>query len=179
VWREFRERRARHRGVPTALWRPVYGDPNDARLFRAWLQLVFDPDRAADLHPRFGASDLRTTAGFMTFRYFRLLGRDLRDLEQPGRFTSYDAIVEYDRACTVHDDMIRIEHLGEDLPRVLARAGYVLDDAQRARLDDWCRARTNVSEHADDAHYYDAETSALVMSRDRLLVEKYGYTPPS
>ncbi|HEX5616065.1 MAG TPA: hypothetical protein VFZ83_13005 [Acidimicrobiia bacterium] len=175
---EHQRLREHQRGTPVELWRPVYSDPTDAGAFRQWLRLVLDPTRARDLHPRFGASDLRHHAGFMTFRYFRLLARDLDDLDRPGQFTSFDAIREYDATSTVHDDMIRIEHLAEDLPRVLTGAGYELDDDQTARLREWCGARTNVSPHEDDAFYYDDETRALVADRERLLVDKYSYAPP-
>lgn len=175
---EHRRLRERHRGIPTALWRPVYTDPTDANAFRQWLRLVFDPTRARDLHPLFGVSELRFAAGFMTFRYFRLFARSLDDLERSDAFATSDAVGAYDATSTVHDDMIRIEHLDEDLPRVLGRAGYGLDPAQTERLREWCSARTNVSPHEADAFYYDAETSAMVADRDQLLVSKYGYRPP-
>ena len=39
--------------------------------------------------------------------------------------------------------------------------------------------KTNVSKHKDFSYYYDKETSDCVNAMEKLIIEKYGYKPPS
>jgi hypothetical protein len=174
VWAE----RARQRSTRTDLWRPVYTHPDDVDAFRAWLRLMFDPERAHELLAPYGRTPLRFHGGFMSFRYFWLLARDRGELEQAGMVDSPDAIREFDRTRTVHDDMIRIEELESELRRVLDRAGYELTPEQDAVLHERCRQKSNVSPHLGVAEYYDDESLELVATRERVLIERYGYQVP-
>ena len=51
-----------------SLWRRVYKDGLDAASFRAWLRLMFDPKRSADIHEVYGNSSLSRFTGFLTYR---------------------------------------------------------------------------------------------------------------
>jgi hypothetical protein len=114
----------------------------------------------------------------MTFRYLRILADDAARLMDPGVLDSLESVRTFDREHTVHDDMIKTECLEPDLLRVLARAGYDLTPRQLADLSDRCRHKTNASPHLRDRDYYDDESLELVATRERFLIEKYGYAPP-
>jgi hypothetical protein len=178
VVQKVRAEQARQRATRTDLWRTAYGDPDDVEVFRRWLRLMFDPERAHELLAPYGRTDLRFAGGFMSFRYFWLLAKDRALMEQPGALGTTEAIAEFDRTLTVHDDMIRIEHLEDELRRVLERAGYELDAAQSQLLHERCRQKTNVSPHRSTRDYYDDESLELVATRERVLVERYGYSVP-
>jgi hypothetical protein len=173
-----RSEQRRQRATRIDLWQPVYTHADDVDAFRAWLRLVLDPDRAHELLEPFGRTDLRHAGGFMSFRYFWLLTDDRALLEQPGRVDSLDAIRTFDREHTVHDDMIRIEHLELDLRRVLDRAGHVLTNAQSEQLHELCDTKTNESEHRSTRDYFDDQTLELVATREAFLATKYGYEGP-
>jgi hypothetical protein len=178
---DTRAERARQRATRTDLWQGVYTDPDDVEAFRAWLRLMFDPQRAHEMPgqpPAYGQTALRFHAGFMTFRYFTLLADDRASLGQAGALDSLEAVREFDRCRTVHDEMIRIEQLEPDLLRILERAGYELRPEQRSELEDRCRRKTNASPHRTDREYFDDESLDLVARRERFLIEKYDYAPP-
>lgn len=182
VLRDARAERARVRNVRTDLWRAVYTDPDDVDAFRGWLRLMFDPARAGELSgqpPRYGQTGLAGHSGFMTFRYFTLLADDRARMADKAALDSLAAIREFDREHTVHDDMIKIECLEPELQRVLARAGYELDDDQQAELHKRCSRKTNESPHRSDREYYDDASLELVATREQFLIDKYAYVPPA
>jgi hypothetical protein len=182
VLQRSKAERARQRATRTDLWRPVYTHPDDVTAFRAWLGLMYDPDRAGEMPgqpPRYGETELCRHGGFMTFRYFTLLADDRARLGQPGTLGSLEEVRAFDREHTVHDDMIRIEDLEAELTRVLKRAGYELDAGQCAELAQRCRTKTNSSPHLRDRDYFDDHALELVATRERFLIEKYGYEPPA
>jgi hypothetical protein len=182
VLSEARAERARLRSVRTDLWRSVYTSPDDITAFRGWLRFMFDPERAPELPgqpPRYGETGLAPHSGFMTFRYLTLLADDRARLAEPGAVDSLDALRQFDRVHTVHDDMIKIEDLEPELLRVLKRAGYELSDAQLATLAEHCRTKTNASEHLTTREYYDDVALELVGTREKFLIDKYGYEPPA
>jgi hypothetical protein len=182
VLRQARSDRERARNVRSDLWRAVYTDPDDVDAFRGWLALMFDPARAGELSgqpPRYGQTALARLGGFMTFRYFTLLADDRARMADVGALDSLDAIREFDRVHTVHDDMIKIECLEPELRRILDRAGYELDDDQVAELHRRCSRKTNESPHRTDREYYDDAALELVATREQFLIDKYGYGPPS
>jgi hypothetical protein len=181
VIRDARDERRRGRAVRSDLWRAVYTHPDDVTAFRGWLRLMFDPERAHELSgqpPRYGETGLAAHAGFMTFRYFTLLADDRARMAPSSALDSLDAVRAFDREHTVHDDMIKIEHLEPELVRVLERAGYELDASRMVTLQRHCNTKTNASEHLTVREYYDDDALELVATRERFLVEKYGYEPP-
>ncbi len=176
--REGRSIQRRQRATRTDLWRPCYTHPDDVDAFRRWLALVMDPDRSHELLAPFGRTDLRRCQGLMAFRYFWLLTDDRTLLEVPGNVDSIEAVEHYDAKHTVHDDMIRIEHLEEDITRVLARASYDLTSVQTQKLAELCRSKTNESPHLPTASYYDDTSLDLVATREVFLAKKYEYVGP-
>ncbi len=178
VIRDLREEAARQRRVRTELWRPLYLDVDDVGAFREWMRLVYEPASASELFPQFGRTPLRFHSGFMTFRYFWNFARDRGRLMQDGVVDTPEQLVDFERSDSLIDDVIVVEHLEQDLARVLEKAGYDLDAVRVERLRELSSVRTNESPHRSARDYFDDATASLVAQRDRFLVDRFELTPP-
>lgn len=156
-------------------WREVYpGTTEDATLFRKWLMLIHDPANRYFLGEGYGESPLSSAYGYMTHRYIYLCCRNLDSLRQ---VDSYLDLAEFDRHSCYIDYFIRQERLEEDLCKALGQIRMVSDSDRRIIYNGGV---TNSSKRSlSPAAYYDDVSIELVTSRDRLLVEKFGYTQPS
>jgi hypothetical protein len=144
----------------------------DRQRFRRWLHLLNDPEYRGDVGEGYGRSPIAEHSGLLTYRYVTLytVGGSGPVLD------TYDKMVAYADEHLLCQDVIRMEHLADDLEAALLAAGYDLDDDQRAAL----RVRTedrreNPSTHRRAAWYYDDETRELVARRDRFVIERHGY----
>lgn len=190
MWRETRAKKALPRASfgryrqskrhPAALWQELYADVNDTAAFRAWLALVLDPGQSHVVDRSYATSGLADLVGFLSWRYLAIFSRDADPLLAPGGFASVEDLVNFDTSDNVCDELIRTDRIATDLPAVLDRAGFVLDPAQQAKLDENVHAREprNASAHRSPLDYYDAAAADLVTERDRLVIERHGYEPP-
>jgi len=161
-------------------WAELYADVDDPGRFRAWLRRVLDPAEAGLVEPGYGAGTLTEVIGLLSWRYLALFSRDADPLMRPGELVSIDDLVTFDAAQNVCDDLLRTDRITTEMPGVLARAGYDLDDDQRARLAELTAdaARRNTSSHRAWTDYHDAATVDLVSARDQLVISRHGYTRP-
>ncbi len=161
-------------------WPELYANADDPVAFRAWLARVLDPHYAEFIEPWYGASGMPELVGLLSWRYLSLYERDPEPLLRPGAFGSIEAVQAFDAAQNVCDDIVRTDRIPAELPQVLARAGYVLDEEQDARLAELTsgRSRRNTSEHRPWLDYYDGPSLDLVTRRDRLIVERHGFEVP-
>jgi hypothetical protein len=163
---------------PVAHWRNTYGAPQTPEKFRYWLHLLLDGKHRFDIGEGFGFSPLSQHAGLLSYRYFRLF--TLGDaVYHDARLRTPAGLAAFDQEFNITSGMIRTEALEEDFIRVLHVAGYTLNAEQLAALCNKEGGKTNVSERRAAAHYYDADTLALVAEREQYLISKYGYTPPA
>lgn len=176
--RRLRTERAQQRRVRADLWRPLYADADDVGAFRAWLRLLYDESSAHEVFPEFARTPMRWHSGFLTFRYFWNFSRDRGLLLRPGAVEAVADLAPFERRGMLVDDMVVVERLHADLDRVLAAAGYQLDDAQRSRLEELCATRTNESPHRNDRDYFDDDLVDLVAERERYLVDRFGLEAP-
>jgi hypothetical protein len=65
-----------------------------------------------------------------------------------------------------------------DLIQALESAGYKLSDQQIGTIKSGSENRTNPSQHLPTEFYYDDETVDLVARNEKLIIEKYSYSPP-
>ena len=156
---------------PVARWRETYKDHRDPEGFNRWLKMVFDPYRRKDLGEGYAKSPISRFAGLMTFRYMRIYTRG-------GTATSLEALKKFDAENNVLNCTIRVESIENDLIRALEAAGYELGDEQIGIINAGADNRTNPSEHLPTEFYYDQETVDLVAQNEKLIIEKYSYSPP-
>jgi hypothetical protein len=162
---------------PTRAWARAYSDRERPELFREWLHMLLDPRRRADLPEGFGRSSLADFAGFYSYRYAYLFSRTVAPL-YGGAIRDIDALREHDRRNNLLGHTIRNEQLEEDFIHVLRACGVELSDESTQQIRS--AGRTNASSRRKNiGFYYDPQTADLVATRDALIIEKYGYTPPS
>ncbi|KAF0248410.1 MAG: hypothetical protein FD167_2187 [bacterium] len=164
---------------PTSLWYSVYRDNMDAESFRAWLRLMFDPKRSADLGEKYARSSLNRFAGFFTYRYLKLYSRSVSPVLETNYFNCINDLFEFDSQNNVLDSIIRMEALEDDLVLALTNAGYPLTEEQKDKIHSGKNVKQNASKHQNALFYYDQETIDLVAERERFIIKKYGYQLPS
>ena len=154
-------------------WKQCYADVHDASQFRNWLYMMHDKSYWPHFGEGYASSRLKTFAGFLTFRYLKLFCR--RDLKE---VRSFRALRDFAGTNCYIDHFIRNERLEEDLIGALDSCGVRLSENQRDRIRS--SGRTNASSRKQNAsYYYDDDTIALVYERERFIVDKFGYVPPT
>ena len=162
---------------PVGTWEAVYRDPFDAGAFRAWLQLIHDPERSFDVGEGYGFSPVSRWAGLLTYRYLKLftsLDDTLYSDDAPASVEEAKAIWERQR---IVDFVVRNEHLEVDLLAALERAELQLANDDRERLLSGREERTNASKRLPVHHYYDNASSDLIARREALILANHGYEP--
>lgn len=185
----YRQRHLSRRGLrrfsaerkkPVDRWIAAYSDRDDPLLFRQWLALVLDPARRVD-HGEHGydESSIGEFAGLLTYRYLWLHSRDEASVRDPRGLGDVAALTAFDAATTLIKSVIHTESLEDDLLVALEAAGYALSIEERNLVRSGSKTKTNTSHHGATAQYYDEETSAMVAERERFIIEKFGYEPPT
>lgn len=158
---------------PVAAWRETYKDHRDPECFYKWLMMVFDPFRRKDLGEGYAQSPISRFAGLMTYRYIKIYTRTgTRGL------TGLEALKKFDSENNVLKFTIRVESIEDDLIQALKQAGYELSPDQIQAIKTGAENRTNPSDHLPPKFYYDDETAKLVAKNEKLIIEKYAYSPP-
>ena len=124
-------------------------------------------------------SSLSDFAGLMTYRYSSLF---IEDFFQPNNFKKIRNISDLsnlDSQNNILDFIIHTENLEADLIRVLTESGYPLDQEIKQAIHQHADNRINTSQHEKYVYYHDQETINLIAEKDRLIIEKYGYTSPN
>ena len=157
-------------------WARLYSDVEDPRLFRQWLAMIHDPRNRYALGEQYARSSISTFSGFLTYRYAFLYSAELKALYSSATGSPEKLAAWLENQCVL-DCTIRKEHLETDLLGALRRCEFLLDEDQINLIRS--AGRTNVSSRRPELQfYYDAQTIELVGTRDRYLVDKYGYTAP-
>jgi hypothetical protein len=154
-----------------SLWRAAYADGTDARQFRDWVTMLL-VSRRGDVQEGFALSRVSSFAGLMTYRYASLHWRDPSWLYGHRAPRTADELRATDAALNVLDTTIRLECVDTDLAALLNQLGST------PRYSPTAPHVVNSSRHANPSHYYDERTVELVRSRERLIIDKYGYEPP-
>lgn len=172
LWTQWQNDRSK----PRAEWQSSYANSDDPECFRRWLKLALDPERALDLREGFGFSWIARSAGLLTYRYVKLftnIGESLYDTDVD---STPDALID---EMGFVDAFVRTENLENDLVAAIDAAGVALDDSQRAAILESANNKTNTSKRRSAGFYYDAETLQLIAERERTIITRHGYTPPS
>jgi hypothetical protein len=164
-----------------ATWATAYGPPDDREAFRRWIRLLNDPEHLGDMGEGYGKSAISRHSGLLTYRFMTLftLGCVPGEPHLGGHnpmLDTYGHLLDHVAENLLCQDMIRMEHLADDLEAALEAAGYDLTDEQRATIHAKADGRSeNRTKHHPAAWYYDRATRKLVARRDRFVIERYGY----
>ncbi len=159
-------------------WLDCYRDSQDPLLFRTWLHRIMDPDRALDVREGFGFCPLSQHSGLLTYRYIKLYTTLRSKLFGNRTLDSFAGMQAAFERYQLVDHIIRNEHLEDDLIAALHASGHEIDVATAERIRANRHKKTNRSERKGTAHYYDESSAALVAEREKLIIQRHGYTSP-
>ena len=161
---------------PVNIWQECYRNPEEVANFRRWLKLIYNPNRAYDLGIGYGQNPLSKVAGLMTYRYCRLYTQNFFEESKKQQLTTITELTNFEREFNILDETIQVENLESDLISVLQKANYQLSPEQYNSIIQ--SPKTNKSKHLDTSDYYDAETIDLIAEKEKLIIDKYSYSPP-
>lgn len=159
-------------------WRRTMHDVNDAGAFRQWLYMLHDEHYWGDIGEGYWRFPMNRFVGLMTYRYMKLFTCKQGETDRMQAITTPEQLVAFEREHCFIDHVIRNERLETDLLAALQQVGIAVPAETATRWQ--ARPRTNTSSKKHGvAYYYDADTEKLIGAREKLIVEKYGYRPPS
>jgi len=158
-------------------WQATYRDASDPDAFRDWLHMLHDDAYSRDVGEGYGHGALRKVAGLMTFRYLRLFSTRAGEERRLNGLSSHSSIAAWDAERTFVDAFIRTEALEADTLRILDDHGLSPTEEKRAAI--LAIPKTNTSSRKRDfVSYYDPDTVALVAEREKLIIDRFGYSAP-
>lgn len=158
----------------TNRWREAYACGDDVEAFRLWLRMIHDPANSRVLGEGYRATVLPEEFGFMTHRYLKLCCFNTSELKNPDLVKGFAELKSFDSEnCYIHR-FIRQERLEEDFCDAVSEVRSL----KQSELElIYSGQRTNASSRTLSlADYYDDQAIALVADRERLLIEKFGYS---
>jgi hypothetical protein len=158
-------------------WRSVYDESQNVESFRKWLKLILSPQNAPWMGEGYGGSAVTEYCGFMTYRYLYLCCSERKRLNNQRLISSYMDLVQFEQSFCYVDFFIRQESLEADFCSAMEKIKPLTDEEKNLVFS---AGRTNTSKRPlVTSDYYDNETIELIRSRDRLLIEKFGYEAPT
>jgi hypothetical protein len=113
----------------------------------------------------------------MTYRYLYLCCHHREQLNDYKKIHCYNDIVEFEKNECYINFHIRQESLAEDVCHFVEKIRLLSQD-EKDYVDG--KKKTNQSKRSFPiSKYYDRESIDLVSTRDRLLIDKFNYSPPS
>lgn len=158
------------------IWRSVYDRSDHVESFRKWLRLINERSNSRYISKRYGNAVITSLCGLMTFRYLYLCCCNVKKLKKPGLISSIDELIQFDSDNCYIDYFIRQEALEDTFCEAIEQVRPL---TQKERELIFGLGRTNTSVRMlSIADYYDKESIDLIRSRDRLIIEKFDYSPP-
>ena len=155
-------------------WRELYAGTEDVVVFRDWLKR--EPDNSHVLALKYARMQIPPFCGYMSYRYLQLCCRNQARLYEPGQIARFEDIAAFERESCYIDQFIRQESLEDDLCSVLESI-RPLSESERSGVYASDKTKVSRRSHLLEA-YYDPESVELVRDRERLLIEKFGYSAP-
>ncbi len=161
-----------------AEWKRTFRNVDDPGAFRQWLSMLHDETYWPDVGEGYWRCAFARNAGLLTYRYLRIFTCKQGEIATLRKLSSPQELVEHERRNCFVDHFIRNENLESDLLEALRLARIEVPAGRLSEMRS--RPRTNASSRKRGPdYYYDDRTEKLVGDRDRLIVDKFGYVPPS
>lgn len=157
-------------------WRAVYQRSDDVAAFRQWLLQLQHPKN--DLPDGYSRSGINGWVGFMSYRYLCLcchFKHWSKQLKLP--LNDLEALQRFDRQYCYIDYFIRQENLAATVIDAVERI-RPLSATEKSLIQNHTKTNTSRRPFAL-ADYYDQQAIDLVAARERLLIEKFNYLPPT
>jgi len=160
----------------TNLWQNIYTSSEDIKSFRKWLKLIHNPKYSRFLGEGYGDTNIYNFCGFMTYRYLYLCCDNIGEIRNSREIVNYEKLIEFEKNNCYIDFFIRQETLEDSLCEVIEKI-RPLTESERELI--YKAKKTNTSKRKlSISDYYDKESIELIANRDRLLIEKFNYSPP-
>jgi hypothetical protein len=158
-------------------WAALYKDVDDPFLFRKWLKFMNDSDCIADVGEGYSEWTGSNIAGLMTFRYLKLFCSTTADNAKLRALSSLEQIIEFERENLIINKFIRQESLELDMSNFLESIGAMSSTDSKELLSSKQKSNTS-SRKRDLRFYYDQESIELVARREKMIIDKFGYSFP-
>jgi hypothetical protein len=156
-------------------WLNVYNDINNVDSFRKWLIMIHQVENHVLLGENYGESDVTPFCGFMTHRYLYLCCREYLNISSRERFKNLLEIEKYEKKHNYIDFYIKQESLETDFCESINHL-ITLKECDLKFINGF--KKTNASKRAFHiSKYYDDSTIELVFQREKLIIDKFNYTP--
>lgn len=159
------------------VWCDVYNNSDNVELFRKWLKLMHNPINSHFLGEGYGDTEITGLCGFMTYRYLYLCCQNIRKLKNSRLISNYADLLQFENNNCYIDFFVRQESLENDLCEAVEKVRpLTLEEKELI----YGAKKTNTSKRSLlISDYYDKESIELIGSRDRLLIDKFCYSPPN
>lgn len=156
-------------------WNYLYSDVYNPELFRLWLKEMYATKNKRWLGLGYKDHPTAEYAGYLTYRYGLLYLKNFDKKEYFDNYTSEKKISQLHDELFLLDFVIFTENLVDETIDVLVKLGYNAHKDQIKRE----KVVENKSKHLRVSEYYNDESLEMVAQKEKLIVEKYGYTGPS
>ena len=159
-----------------SIWREVYDDVNCVESFRKWLSLLHAYENRYYLGEKYGESTTSKHCGFMTHRFLYLCCKDFAQLTNNIDIQNLADIKKFEQKSNYVEFFIRQESLEDDLCEAISKIRILKSDDLNYI---YSLKKTNISQRTRHiSEYYDDDTSNIILKRDSLIIEKFGYSRP-
>jgi hypothetical protein len=159
-----------------ALWRGVYDDIKNVNSFRRWLKMIHDPDNSLLLGEGYHRTVAPHFCGLMTYRHLYLCCRNTQTLLTPSKIINFDGLQQFYNQNYYINFVIHQERLNEELQTAIENI-RPLTNHDKSLIHNASKTNTSRREYLL-SEYYDSETCDLVGNRERIIIDKFGYSPP-
>lgn len=157
----------------SAEWQLVYSDKTSISLFRKWLCMLLDPVNSYQVGEEYGQRGVAENCGFMTHRYLRLCCLTKPRFDNNKKLENHSALRGFDDASCYIDYFIRQEFLNQDFCELVGKIRPI-SDKENCFIHNARPTNSSIRAHKL-SHYYNEACTKLVLNRDRLIVDKFGY----
>ncbi len=159
-----------------SLWRSVYDKSDKVDSFRKWLKLIHCPSHSHFLGEGYGTTGINKFCGFMSYRYLDLCCAHFHNIDKQKTIADYHDLVQFEAENCYIDFFIRQESLEKDFLTATKKIRPLSPMEKNHVLN---AKKVNASKRLlSVGDYYDQETVDLIYDRDKLLINKFGYTAP-
>ena len=174
LWFRLQPTRLMHRLAMRGVLPSLPGEPP-----KLWhLARRFAPSYRRDYVEGYGTSPVSDVVGLLTYRYLKLFCCPLELTPAMKALSSFPAVQRFEQEHCFIDHFIRNEQLEQDLLAALTSAAVRMPEENVRKFRS--APRTNVSSrNRRTGHYYDAASRQLVLEREQLMIDRFGYRPPA
>lgn len=155
-------------------WRSVYSHSDDITAFRRWIALIHSSNNCNTLGQDNRYQNISQYVGLMTYRYLLLYCYDNQQLTVMN-FSQFKQLYQFEQDTCYIDYFVRQEALETTLSHAIEHI-RPLTTKEKSFIINAKKANTSIRMLSIN-EYYDQKSIDLIQNRDRLIIEKFNYSP--